>query len=92
MSSSRNMAIIGLSIMVGIMIPIYIRETKDPIKTGILVFEPLHEKANNLGFQPSPTQTGLYSHRSWLEAVKKKMMDCTICYCTADLRVCFLHL
>ena len=34
MSSSRNMAIIGLSIMVGIMIPIYIRETKDPIKTG----------------------------------------------------------
>ena len=35
MSSSRNMAIVGLSIMVGIMIPIYIRETKDPIKTGI---------------------------------------------------------
>ena len=23
----------------------------------------LNEKTNNLGFQPGPTQTGLYSHR-----------------------------
>ena len=42
MSSSRNMAIVGLSIMVGIMIPIYIRETKDPIKTGIFGSGPLN--------------------------------------------------
>ena len=34
-------------------------------KTGS---EPVHEKTNNLGFRPGPTQTGLYSHRRWLEA------------------------
>ena len=34
MSSSRNMAIVGLSIMLGIMIPTYIKETKNPINTG----------------------------------------------------------
>ena len=28
---------------------------------------PSHEKTNNLGFRPSPTQTRLYSHRRWLE-------------------------
>ena len=33
-----------------------------------LPFEPVHEKTNNLGFQPGSTQTGLYSHRRWLEA------------------------
>ena len=31
-------------------------------------FEPVHEKTNNLGFRPGPTQTRLYSHRSRLEA------------------------
>ena len=32
-------------------------------------FEPVHaEKTNNLGFRPGPTQTGLYSHKRWLEA------------------------
>ena len=36
MSSSRNMAIIGISIMVGIMVPTYIKETKNPISTGTL--------------------------------------------------------
>ena len=32
------------------------------------VHEPVHEKTNNLGFRPGLTQTGLYSHRRWLEA------------------------
>ena len=31
-------------------------------------YEPVHEKTNNLGFRPGPTQTRLYSHRIWLEA------------------------
>ena len=31
------------------------------------VYEPVHEKTNNLGSRPGPTQPGLYSHR-WLEA------------------------
>ena len=35
---------------------------------SIIVFEPLLEKTNNLGFWPGPAQTGLYSHRSRLEA------------------------
>ena len=35
---------------------------------GRLLYEPVHEKTNNFGFQPSPTQTRLYSHRSRLEA------------------------
>ena len=30
--------------------------------------EPVHEKTNNFGFRRGPTQTGLYSHRRWLEA------------------------
>ena len=31
-------------------------------------YEPVHDKTNNLGFRPGPTQTGLCSHRGWLEA------------------------
>ena len=27
------------------------------------VVEPVHDKTNNLGFRPGPTQTSLYSHR-----------------------------
>ena len=45
-------------------------------------FEPLHEKTKNFGFRPGQTQTGLYSHRSKLEACNfkfKKKRDCTIC-------------
>ena len=34
----------------------------------ILLNEPVREKTNNLGFRPRPTQTGMYSHRRWLEA------------------------
>ena len=37
-------------------------------KQGILKFEPVHEKTNNLGFRPGPTQTGLYKLRKEPEA------------------------
>ena len=43
--------------------------------------EPVHEKTNNLGFRLGPTQTGLYSHRRWLEAGNfgfRKKRNCTI--------------
>ena len=36
---------------------------------------------NNLGFRPGPTQSGLYSHRRWLEAGNVgfgKLRNCTI--------------
>ena len=33
-----------------------------------VTYEPVHEKTNNLGFRPGLTQTGLYSHRTLLEA------------------------
>ena len=36
-----------------------------------VINEPVHEKTNNMGFRTGPTQTGLYSHRRWLEAGKK---------------------
>ena len=41
-----------------------------PQKGGgsIVKFEPVRGKTNNVGFQPGPTRTGLYSHRIWLEA------------------------
>ena len=32
------------------------------------IYEPRCEKTGLRGFPPSPTQTGLYSHRRWLEA------------------------
>ena len=32
------------------------------------IYEPVHDKTNNLGFLPGLTQTGLCSHRSRLEA------------------------
>ena len=31
-------------------------------------YEPRSEKTGLRGFQPGPTQTGLYSYRRWLEA------------------------
>ena len=43
--------------------------------------KPMREKTNNLCFRPGPTQTGLYKHRSWLEAGKfgfRKKRNCTI--------------
>ena len=32
------------------------------------IYEPRSEKTGLRGFRPGPTQTGLYSHRKWLEA------------------------
>ena len=43
--------------------------------------EPRCEKTGLRGFRPGPTQTGLYSHRRWLEAWKfgvRKSRKCTI--------------
>ena len=37
-------------------------------QNGLLQFEPRSEKTGLRGFPPGPTQTGLYNHRSWLEA------------------------
>ena len=45
------------------------------------LFEPVHEKSNNLGFPPGPIQTRLYSHRRWLEAGNfgfRKKRYCTL--------------
>ena len=57
-------------------------ETDKPsICWSVRTLEPVHEKTNNLGFRPGPTQTRLYSHRSRLEAWNfgfKKKRDCTI--------------
>ena len=42
--------------------------------------EPRREKTGLRGFRPGPTQTGLYSHRRWLEAgnfVFRNKRDCT---------------
>ena len=36
--------------------------------SAICTYEPVHEKTNNLGFRPGPTQTRLYRHRRRLEA------------------------
>ena len=35
---------------------------------GTSIFESRYEKTGLQGFRPGPTQTGLYSHRRWLEA------------------------
>ena len=32
------------------------------------IYEPRSEKTGLLDFRPGPRQTGLYSHRRWLEA------------------------
>ena len=45
------------------------------------IYEPRCEKTGLRGFQPGPTQTGLYSYRRWLEAWNfrlRKKRDCTI--------------
>ena len=69
-----------------------------------LVYEPCHEKICLWVFRPGPTQTGLYSHRRWLEAWNfeirkqrdytinvaktKALISCAV-HRTADLRLCF---
>ena len=41
----------------------------DQVRFQIIIkYEPRSEKTGLLGFRPGPTQTGLYSHRRWLEA------------------------
>ena len=45
-----------------------------------LSVEPRSEKTSLRGFRPGPTQTGLYSHRRWLEAwnfVFRKQRNCS---------------
>ena len=62
--------------------------------------EPSCKKTSLRVFLPGQTQTGLYSHRRWLEAGNiglGKKRDCTICVvktkvlisCAADLCLCF---
>ena len=46
-----------------------------------LLSEPRREKPGLRDFRPGPTQTGLYSHRKWLEAGNfgfRKLRNCTI--------------
>ena len=38
------------------------------VKSAVNIIEPVHEKTNNLGFQPGLTQTKLYSNSKKLEA------------------------
>ena len=40
----------------------------DQSDSCIKPYEPRREKTGLRGFRPGPTQTGLYSHRRWLEA------------------------
>ena len=40
----------------------------DQPKPALFTYEPRCEKTSLRGFRPGPTQTGLYSHRRWLEA------------------------
>ena len=57
----------------------------------IMKFEPLHDKTNNLRFQPGPTQTELYKHRRWLEARSfgfKKKRDYTIHVAKTNALIC----
>ena len=35
---------------------------------GPMLYEPRCEKTGLRGIRPGPTQTGLYSHRRWLDA------------------------
>ena len=37
-------------------------------KTVFSIFQPVHEKTDNLGLRPGPAQTGMYSHRATLKA------------------------
>ena len=54
---NRNLAIVGGGV----------RRRKEIIRHR-LSYEPRCEKTGLRGFRLGPTQTGLYSHRKWLEA------------------------
>ena len=45
-----------------------IRNVSIHIKTKLDLFKTRCEKTGLRGFRPGPTQTGLYSHRRWIEA------------------------
>ena len=44
-----------------------VHENETKQNDEINLHEPVHDKTNNLGFRPGPTQTDLYSYRSRLE-------------------------
>ena len=48
-----------------VFVHVYIHHFDKLVAIGaVSSYEPVHDKTNNLGFQPGPTQTGLYSHRN----------------------------
>ena len=62
--------------------PIFNPVVSQALESGILCYEPRHEKANNVVFHTGPTQTELYKRRRWLEAGSfrfRKKRNCTIC-------------
>ena len=57
-----------------------------------MTFEPVHEKTDNLRFRPGLSQTGLYSHKRWLEAGNlgfRKYRNCTICVAKTKALISF---
>ena len=59
---------------------------------GLDTFEPSHEKTNNAGLRPGPTQTSLYSHRSRRKASDfrfKKKKDCSACVAKTKALISF---
>ena len=47
----------------------YLQVSRRPLRNlAHAIYEPVHEKTNNLGSPPGLTQTGLYSHRRRLES------------------------
>ena len=68
---------------------VYISDINLIVPTTIV--EPSHEKTNNLGCRPGPTQTRLYSHRIWLEAGNfrfRKKRNCTILVVKTKALIC----
>ena len=49
-------------------VSILFENPEDKYSRDTTLSEPRSEKTGLRGFRPGPTQTGLYSHRSWLEA------------------------
>ena len=59
---------------------------------SVVIFEPRCKKTGLRGFRPGPTQTGLHSHRRWLEArnfVFRKKRDFTICVAKTKALISF---
>ena len=54
--------------------------------------EPRCEKTGLRSFRPGPTQTGLYIHRTWLDACNvgfRKKRDCSICVAKTKALISF---